>query len=274
MMKFTKNILLFFLFIYFSGFSSFNVVQHSNFGNYIPKEMQIKEDITYVVKFGFIRLGEVRLLILDKTEKGGDIIYKTKAYIDSYSGIPFISIHQVYESSFNNNQYSNYFRATEKEKNYIKFTEYFFEYNKNKILIKKGKFNPFQMWTDSTAKISKKFQDGLSLFYYARLNTGIPKSVSLPCFVTEKFETTVINFYNNIEKVEIDAIDYNIACLKLDGYTTFESIYGLTGDFEGWFTNDKYAVPIIAKMKVYVGNVTLELKQWRKKDWKPPKFNL
>jgi hypothetical protein len=271
-MKILKNILFIFTFIYFCGFSSF----HSNMlfytDNNIPKEMQVGEDITYVVKFGFIRLGEVRLIILDKKEKNGEVFYRTKAYIDSYSGIPFVSIHQVYESNFNANQYSNYFRATEREKNYIKFTEYFFEYNKNKILVKKGKFNPFQMWTDSTAKISKKFQDGLSLFYYARLNTGTVKTVSAPCFVTEKFETTKINFYNQVEGINIDALNYDIACVKLDGYTTFESIYGLTGDFEGWFTNDKYAVPVIAKMKVYVGNVTLELKQWKKKDWRPPKF--
>jgi hypothetical protein len=271
-MKFQKNILLAFIFIYFCGFSPFPFnYQLSNSDN-IAKEIQVGEDITYVVKFGFIRLGEVRLLISEKKENDGEVYYKTKAYIDSYSGIPFVSIHQVYESNFNVNQYSDYFRATEREKNYIKFTEYFFDYSKNKILVKKGKFNPFQMWTDSTAKISKKYQDGLSLFYYARLNTGTQKKVSAPCFVTEKFETTVINFYNHVEKINIDAIDYDIACVKLDGYTTFESIYGLTGDFEGWFTNDKYSVPTIAKMKVYVGNVTLELKQWNKKDWKPPKF--
>ena len=271
-MKILKNILLFFLFFYFCGYSTLPVNIKSDI-NYFQKEMQVGEDLTYVVRFGFIRLGEVRLVVLEKKEVGNDIFFRTKAYIDSYSGIPFISIHQTYESNFDVKQYSDYFRATEKEKDYIKFTEYFFDYNENKIIIKKGKYNPFQMWTDSTAKINKKYQDGLSLFYYARMNSGIQKNVSVPCFVTEKFETTVINFYNNIEQSEIDAVDYDIACTRLDGNTTFVSIYGLTGDFEGWFTNDEYAVPTIAKMKVYIGNVTLELKNWIKKGWKPPKYN-
>ena len=272
-MKLLKNILLSFVFFYFCGFSTVPVNYQSQINDYIPKEMQVGEDLTYVVRFGFIRLGEVRLIILDKQEKDGDIFYKTRALIDSYSGIPFISIHQTYESNFDIKQYSDYFRATEKENNYIKFTEYFFDYDKNKILVKKGKYNPFQMWTDSTATIIKKYQDGLSLFYFARMNTGVQKTVSVPCFVTEKFETTLINFYNDVEKINIDAVDYDIACTRLDGYTTFVSIYGLTGDFEGWFTNDKYAVPTIAKMKVYIGNVTLELKYWKKKDWKPPKYD-
>ena len=103
-MKIIKNIFLFFLIFYLSGFSN----RSNNFklinDDYIPKEMQISEDITYVVKFGFIRLGEVRLMILEKKEKSGQILYKTKAFIDSYSGIPFVSIHHIYESSFNSKQ--------------------------------------------------------------------------------------------------------------------------------------------------------------------------
>ncbi|MCX6150214.1 MAG: DUF3108 domain-containing protein [Ignavibacteriales bacterium] len=273
-MKTIKNILLIILFFYFSGFSDRSFLSESNSSTRnIPKEMQVNEDITYVVKFGFIKLGEVRLVILEKKDNKGQAFFKSKAYIDSYGGIPFVSIHQIYESNFTSDQYSTYFRATEKEKNYIKFTEYFFKYEKNRLEVKKGKFNPYQMWTDSTTKITKKFQDGLSLFYFARLNTGQIKTVNIPCFVTEKFETTVINFYNNIEKIEIDAVDYDIACVKLDGYTTFKSIYGLTGEFEGWFTNDKYAVPTIARMKVYIGSVALELKKWKKQDWKPPKYS-
>jgi len=238
----------------------------------IPKLMQVGEEIIYVVKYSFLELGEVKLQILSREEKAGKVYYKTKVYIDSYPGVPFVSLHQIYESNFNQNQYSDYFRATEKEKNYVKFTEYFFQYDKNNIHVKKGKYNPFQIWTDSTANIKVNYQDGLSLFYYARLNTGQKKSVNVPCFVTEKFETTKINFYNTIEKISIDAVDYDIACTKLDGFTTFVSVFGLTGKFEGWFTNDQHAVPVLAKMKVIIGDITLELKEWRKSNWKPPHY--
>lgn len=238
----------------------------------IPKTLEVGEEIIYVVKYSFIELGKVKLQILSKEEKDGKVFYKTKVYMDSNPGIPFVNLHQIYESYFNQQNCSDYFRATEKEKNYVKFTEYFFQYEKNQIHVKKGKFNPFQIWTDSTAKIKTNYQDGLSLFYYARLNTGQKKSVDIPCFVTEKFETTRINFYNTIEKISIDAVDYDISCTKLDGYTTFVSVFGLTGKFEGWFTNDQYAVPVLAKMKVIIGDITLELKEWRKKNWLPPHF--
>ncbi|MGE5431436.1 MAG: DUF3108 domain-containing protein [Syntrophomonadaceae bacterium] len=272
-MKYLKNGALLIVFFYFCGFSSDNSLWSSNnLGQYIPKEMNPGEDITYVVSYGFLKFGEVRLLILDQKERNGVIYYRTKAYIDSYNGIPFVSLHQIYESNFDKNLYSDFFRATEKEKDYIKFTEYFFDYYSKTVHVKKGKYKPYEIWADSTTGVKANYQDGLSLFYYARMNTGQKKSVNVPCFVTEDFVYTKINFYDKVEKTSIDAADYDIASVRLDGHTDFVSIFGLTGNFEGWFTNDKYAVPTIAKMKVIIGNVTLELKNWKISGWNPPRI--
>jgi hypothetical protein len=104
------------------------------------------------------------------------------------------------------------------------------------------------------------------------MNLGTNKSVNVPCFVNEKYVTTKINFYTDIQRAEIDAEDYDIACFRLDGRMDFISIYGLTGYFEGWFSNDEASIPIVAKMKVFLGNVKLELKQWKREGWKPPKY--
>jgi hypothetical protein len=115
-------------------------------------------------------------------------------------------------------------------------------------------------------------QDGLSIFYYARMNLGTKKSVNVPCFVNEKYENTKINFYTDVQKAEIDAVNYDVSCLRLDGNMNFISIYGLTGYFEGWFSNDGASIPIVAKMQVFLGNVKLELKQWKREGWNPPKY--
>lgn len=276
MMETLKKILLITIILYFSGFSTSNNLfknEAASSGMQIPKEMHVGEEITYVVKYGLVKLGEVKLQILESKVKDDRSYFRTRAYIDSYSGIPFVNLHQIYESNFNSSQYSDYFKHTEKEKDYVKFTEYFFDYKKKNVHVKKGKYNPYEIWTDSTTGVNANYQDGLSLFYYARLNTGQKKSVNVPCFVTEKFVYTQINFYDSIDRISIDAVDYDIPCTRLDGHTDFVSIFGLTGNFEGWFTNDKYAVPTIARMKVIIGNVTLELKSWRKANWIPPKFS-
>lgn len=241
-------------------------------GFYSDKKLEVGEELTYVVKYSVMNLGEVRIKIKDKKTVNGKTFFVTYAYIDSYSGIPFVDLHQIYQSFVDQNLYSDYFKALIIGDDYTAYTEYNFNYNKSLIHVIKGKVNPPQIWTDSTTVADKKYQDGLSIFYYARMNTGRKKNENVPCFVTEDKVYTKLNFYDKTEGVSIDAVDYDIACVRLDGETDFISVFGLTGYFEGWFTADEAAVPVIAKMKVIIGNITLELKSWKKEGWTPPKY--
>ncbi len=241
-------------------------------GFFSEKEFEVGEELTYVVKYSVMKLGEVRLKIKDKKIIKGRTYYVTSAYIDSYSGIPFVDLHQIYESYVDKNLYSHFFRALIIGDDYTAYTEYDFNYDKSSIHVKKGKVNPPQIWTDSTTSADKKYQDGLSIFYYARMNSGQDQNFDVPCFVTEEKVYTKLNFYDKIEGVYNDVVDYDVACFKLDGETDFVSVFGLTGYFEGWFSADAASVPIIAKMKVIIGNITLELKSWKKKDWMPPRY--
>ena len=258
--------------ILFNGNSYENTVSKYEIGFFSDKKMQVGEELTYVVSYSFIKLGEIKLIVKDKREIKGKTYFSAVAYINSYNGIPFVSLHQIYESRINADYASEYFRGTVKHDEYSTFTEYNFDYKDSKIKIKKGKVNPYQLWNDSTSYLNQGMQDGLSIFYYARMNLGPYKSVNVPCFVNEKYENTKINFYSGVQKAEIDAVDYDISCLRLDGEMNFVSIYGLTGYFEGWFSNDEASIPIVAKMKVFVGNVKLELKQWKREGWTPPKY--
>ncbi len=241
-------------------------------GFFSDKEFQIGEELTYVVKYSVMSVGEVRIKVKDKKTIKGRTFYITYAYIDSYSGIPFVDLHQIYESYVDENLYSDYFKALILGDEYTAYTEYNFDYKKSKIHVKKGKVNPPQIWTDSTTSADKKYQDGLSIFYYARMNTGQQKNVNVPCFVTEDKVYTKLNFYEKVEGVSIDAVDYDIACVRLDGETDFISVFGLTGYFEGWFSDDEAAIPVVAKMKVLIGNITLELKSWKREGWSPPEY--
>ena len=258
--------------LFISGNSLAPNIKTYEYGFFSDKKMMLGEELTYVVSYSLIKLGEVKLLVKDKKEINGKEYYNTVAYINSYSGIPFVSLHQIYESKLNQDYASEYFRGLVKHDQYSTFTEYNFNYKDSKIKIKKGKVNPYQLWTDSSAGFNRPMQDGLSIFYYARMNLGTKKSVNVPCFVNEKYENTKINFYTDVQKAEMDAVNYDVSCLRLDGNMNFISIYGLTGYFEGWFSNDEASIPIVAKMQVFLGNVKLELKQWKREGWNPPKY--
>lgn len=246
-----------------------SITQDKRAGN---KSLKVGEEITYLVKYLFFEIGEVKLKVTDSYVENGDTIYKTIAHINSYEGLPFVNLHQIYESEFNQNQVPKLFRGTVFGDKDTSVTEYNFDKNHNSVRVYRGRKNPFETWVDSVAVLGRNHQDGLSIFYYARMRTGQNRSYNIPCFVNEKSENTIINFYDENIPVKIDLIDYEVDCVKIDGKTDFVSIFGLTGEFEGWFSNDSYAIPLLAKMKVIIGNITLELIDWNKKEWMPPKY--
>jgi len=234
------------------------------------EKLFVGEDLTYIVTYAFFNLGEVRLKVLEKTKINSTTVYKTIAYIDSYPDLPFASLHQIYESYIDSSLFPLKFFAEIFGDDTV-FVEYNFR-ERSRISLKKGKYNGSRLWLDSTTYISHRMQDGLSLLFYARMNFGKNQTLSVPCFVNEKEETTTINFYTEPEPVSIEAVDYEIDCLFLDGRTDFVSVYGLTGDFEGWFSNDNFSVPIRAKMNVIIGSINLELIKWNEKLWNPPSY--
>lgn len=243
-----------------------------NFMFSTDKKMQAGEELNYVVSYSFINLGEVKIRVKDQKTINGRNYYNAIAYIDSYEGIPFVNLHQIYESKVNQDYYSDFFRGIIKNDNYTTFTEYYFDYTDSKIRIRKGKFSPRELWIDSTTSVIKQFHDGLSIFFFARMFSGKKNTMMLPCFVNEQKVKTKVNFYEETIPVSIAAINYDVDCVRLDGDMDFISIFGLTGYFEGWFSNDEASIPIVAKMKVLIGNITLELKSWKREGWIPPKY--
>jgi len=234
------------------------------------EKLFVGEDLTYVVKYAFFNLGEIKFKVLEKTKINNKPVYKTVAYIDSYPDLPLVSLHQIYESYIDSTLFPLKFFAKIFGNDTV-FVEYNFT-EVSKVEMKKGKYGSSKLLIDSTANTNHRLQDGLSILFFARMNIGEPRTDSVRCFVNEKEEITVINFYSEREPVSINAVEYDIDCVRLDGKTDFVSVYGLTGDFEGWFSNDSFSVPIRAKMNVIIGSVNLELIKWNEKLWNPPLY--
>jgi hypothetical protein len=267
-MKIVLSILIIFL--------TFSIPAHSRLAdstvspNSIIKQLEVGEDLTYVVKYAFFNLGEIRFKIVGKDIINGITVFKTVAYIDSYEGLPFVTIHQVYESFIDSSYFPLSFLGTMLDDD-TTYTEYSFVGDSIRHVVK-GNPNTKQVSVDSSINVNKVFQDGLSILYFARMNTGRDTTLFVPCFVNERQEIAILNFHSENEEIEIDAVDYEIDCLRLDGSTNFVSVYGFTGEFEGCFSNDMYSIPIVASMNVLIGHVTLELISWNLKDWNPPEY--
>lgn len=232
------------------------------------KLFSVGEDFLFEVSYGYMKIGQIRMKITETKQYGTEKIFVAKAFIDSYSWIPFVNLHQIMETHVNKNLYANFFKYTEKENNRTKYTDYIIDYNKSTLNIKQGYYSGEKL-VDTIIGLHSKIQDGLSLFYYARGFSGSGRQLTIPCFIIEKFGKTTINFSNKKEWTNTSYYEKPILCNYLNGEANFIGIFGLTGKFEGWFTDDNVSVPVKAKLKVMLGSITIELKKWNKNLWNP-----
>ena len=237
----------------------------------IPAKVFVEgEELVYNVRYGFIDLGQIRIVSGKKTREGGATVQEGNAVIQSYRGVPFVDLHAVYQSRFDSTGFSRYFLGKSRENESWSFAEYFFQYDLNRVVMKVGSVENVTDRIDTMA-LEARYNDGLSLFYYARekLYAGTP--MEIPTVVKEKKGITYIDFNGERGSVDSDFITYPIDVIGFNGRAGFVGLFGLTGDFEGWFSNDEARVPIKANMEVIIGSVTLELVSWKRGGWAPPR---
>jgi hypothetical protein len=234
--------------------------------------LQLGETLVYNISYSVFDLGSVKVQVIDTISKKGVKLFRAKAYIDSYSGVPFVDLHQVFYSEVSSVPYSVFFNVhnTAKPKE-MQYTQYSFDYENNKAYYELGVKPANAIEKKGSESIFDYQQDGLSLFYYARMNVKNKKKINTPIFINEKSFNTEFNFMNKIGSQEIDAVKYPVETIEFDGNAKFIGIFGLTGYFQGFFSNDDASVPIVAKMKVLLGSIYIELTDWNRPGWIPPK---
>lgn len=229
------------------------------------------EELLYEVSFLGIKIGSIKVISEGKDLIDQKEVYKAKAYIDSYSGIPFVDLHTIFYSWMDKSvSHSHKFATNFKENNNWYYEELFFDYNNSLAVTKKWKDKKLVKENSITA--DKKMVDGLNLLFFPRKFIRLNKSVKVYTHIYDKIENTFINFTGKKEKITIDAVKYPIKTLYIDGVADYKGFYGLNGKFEGWFSDDDAAIPIKAKLKVIIGNIDIELIKWDRGTWKPPVF--
>jgi len=229
------------------------------------------EELTYVVSYGFIELGEVKFLITHKQKDGGKEIYFAKSTMKSYKGIPFVSLNSVFESVMvyeNKQLYTINFKAVDHKEEGTFKAEYVFNYDSDYVNVKVVMNDEVKKNENIRINDNVKFQDGLSLFYNARINSFSNENYIIPVFMNET-ETSVSYFFNSQkEKISIPLFDDEISSVRCNGNANFKGVFGLTGEFAGWFSSDEARIPLKSQMNVMIGSVTLELSSYKRKNWR------
>jgi hypothetical protein len=234
------------------------------------------EELLYDVSWSGIKIGTIRLQTLVITEFLEAVKHKAVAYIDSRSGLPFVNIHMVayteMDSSFNSLGSYSY----EKQDGGWQKVTYHYDFLKKRIVVEEASqealdSSPHHSVVCDTLHIEKiPIQDGISLVFVARHLLQVREAFSYPTVSNEKLGETFFDPLRPRSKVNIKAWEKPIHVVQVSGKMKLEGIFGLTGDYKGWFSDDIGAVPITAEMKVILGTVKIELTQWNHKVWNPP----
>lgn len=228
------------------------------------------EELVYNVRYTFIDLGQIRIKTIGKARQATFVAYDSRAYIDSYRGIPFVDLHAIFESRMDTTVCSRGFVGKVKQDEKWDFARYNYDYDRHRVIMEMGDRDSVVAKRE-TLQVNGPQQDGLSLFFFAREHLFSGKKLNVTGIVTERQVNTYIDFLKERTSVEVDAIEYPVDVTKFEGKLDFEGIYGLTGGFTGWFSHDDARIPILAKMRVIVGSVTIELMRWTRPGWTPPR---
>ncbi len=241
-----------------------------------PTCIQVGEELEYAVSYSFFSIGTVRFKILDKGVRNGRPIFKTQAIIESNPSLSWLTeVHIRFYGETDDSVFSHYWISEDSSKSGINYHSLNFDYADRHVVYQKGNVSASGVKrTDEldTVAVTRREEDGLSLFYYAREHVRQIKQDTVPTFIDNQEKQTYINFQNKVEDVDIDAVKYPVETVFFDGHADFVGVAGLTGGFRGWFSNDAARIPIMARLNVWIGSIKVELKSWKRPGWSPPEY--
>jgi hypothetical protein len=224
------------------------------------------EVLRYKVKWHFIRLGTL-LLTQQLVDSLGSSNFLVSLHGESAKGLPLIDVlFHVQSVLLPDDVASRHFtRDTgEKEKSLL-----IYHYDaESKYIVKKEWENGRLIEFDSTA-YDGLYYDAVGVFMIIRCLAGSGRTVALPTIMHGKVERTRLEFREDVEEIEVEAVDHPLRARRVDGKAEWvnESAAGMKGSFRGWISDDEAAIPLRAELEISLGSITLELESFTRAAW-------
>ncbi len=229
--------------------------QRTTFRKITNESFKAGEKLTYKMHYGVMDAGVATLEVkeTDKTINGRPLLHvvgkgksistfdwffkvrdRYESYVDKEGMFPWIFIRRVYEGGFEINQ------------------DYTFYQHKKQV-------NTGEEKVDVPANV----QDMLSAFYYARTldfdNAKVGDEFEIDCIVDGETWPLKIK-YKGEDNVKIRKGKFK--CLKFVPVIQEGRIWKDEEDLTVWITNDKNKIPLLAKTKILVGSIKMELSDY------------
>jgi hypothetical protein len=227
----------------------------------------VGEELTYKVKWSIFRLGTLRLKVNDTLHIDDKLVYHVQFFIDSNPLLFFVNHHSVYESYFSDRFHSHLFRFNEKIDGILYRAVYQFDYTDSLIFITLTDEKDTTHQIRKRVPLTESIYDGTALLYYLRSYAGQMKTDTLLFLSNDDIENAVVRFSRRKYSVKIGSLENSLSSFYLDGRIFEKTVAGLTGRFQAWIAADDQRPPLKARLKVFIGYITIELEEWNK--WRP-----
>ncbi len=240
------------------------------------KVMQLGEELKYEISYGFIKLGYLKYTLSGLRKDGKKTIYNARLEMKTYPEVPFVKLNDIFESEMelsDEKLYTDQFFETNFKEKSITRTDCRFDYKKQRIKLKKetdGRIEKDTVMSIDNAEI--RFRDEITWQYDARRNSFTNKNYIIPVFKDGDESSVKYSFNFNKTLVKIDAFQYDLSVIKMEGTLDYTGFFGFKGEFLIMLSDDEQRVPIKAYFNSSLGNVTLELISYKKDKWTPPAF--
>ncbi len=228
------------------------------------------EYLKYEVSYWGITLGTIEMFQDSIGKYRGNTAVFLRSIMKSNPYIPFLSLDarfsSIMDTSFN---FAHKFKADVRFGPNHSYQDIYFDYKNNDL--KYRAWENGKLIDSLVIENKKKWNDGTSLYYFARNNIENEEANRSATMVSKDTSSTLFYFKGKRESVEIDVFDYPLPSIYFKGKALWDGVYGMNGDFESWFSDDQAHVPLLSYMKVYIGSVRIELVEWSRQGWVPKK---
>lgn len=219
-----------------------------------------KESFHFEVRYSFFTLGDMYVSSSDTTIDGRDFIH-LEAVIESNSGNPFVGNKKYsYNSILSRNgsiAYGNHFWVDKLHRDAFKDIEYIFDYENEKVYS-----SIVEESIRDTLELVGPADGGMSLFFNGRSYAGTESQQRYPIYIDNGLEYITITNTLERDKVDSDVLGDDTEVFISYGAADIDGPFGFSGDFVSRFAAGPRRIPLEAKAKVWIGNVSVSLKDY------------
>lgn len=227
---------------------------------YVTTPFRDGEQLSYKVKWGFVRLGSIHM----RQSTTDPFMLDTMKVVlqgSSAAGLPFISVRFTTTALLDVHRPSNVWYELIPGNNPRTRTIY-------KTVPDSGYALAISTEEDvpvrtDTLSADPSFYDGTGLFMLARCASGSDTTLVLPTVMEHALGTTTIVFSSAIEEIRVPAFERPIRAHEFHGVTDWvgSSFAGMSGGFRGWVSTDDSRRILRAEVKLFLGSAVIELEE-------------